>query len=307
VARTSVLLVALLAACASRPSAGALSVTDDWGRAVALAAPARRIVSLSPATTELLFALGLGDRVVGRTRFDDWPAAAQSVPSVGNGIAPSVEAVAAREPDLVLLYASAADRAALEGLTALKIPVLVLKLDLSADLTRAARLVGTLAGASRAADSLVAAFDSSLAAVRARTAVRPGPRPRVYVDVWASPPMTVGRGSYLSEVLGAAGAANVFGDLAASSATVSLEAIAARDPDAVLVIAADTAREPSLAARPGWSAVRAVREGRIIVVDAGLYGRPSPRMPEAAADLAARLARLPPGRRARPGAAGSAR
>jgi len=292
VARTSILLVALAAACSSRPSSGALSVTDDWGRTVALAAPAHRIVSLSPATTELLFAMGLGARVVGRTRFDDWPAAARAVPSVGDGIAPSVEEVAARRPDLVLLYASAADRPALAGLTALHIPVAVLKLDVSAELLRAARLVGRLTGASRAADSLVAAFDSSLAAVRARSAARPGPRPRIYVDVWANPPMTVGRGSYLNEILAAAGAVNVFGDVAAPSATVSLEAIAARDPDAILVIAADTAAEPDLAVRPGWRAVRAVREGRILVVDAGLYGRPSPRMPEAAADLAARLARL---------------
>ncbi len=300
-ARTSVFLVALVAACSSRPS-GTLTVTDDWGRTVALAAPARRIVSLSPATTELLFALGLGPRVVGRTRFDDWPAAARAVPAVGDGIAPSVEEVVARKPDLVLLYASATNRPALEGLTAMHVPVAVLKLDVSADLARAARLIGTLTGATRAADSLVAAFDASLSAVHALSAARPGPRPRLYVDVWANPPMTVGRGSYLSEVLAAAGAENVFGDLAASSATVSLEAIVARDPDAVLVIAADTAREPSLASRPGWTAVPAVREGRIIVVDAGLYGRPSPRMPEAAADLARRLARLEP----RPGAARSA-
>lgn len=305
-ARTSVVLVALLAACSPRPS-GTPIVTDDWGRAVALSAPARRIVSLAPATTELLFALGLGPRVVGRTRFDAWPPAARAVPSVGNGIAPSVEEIAARKPDLVLLYASAADRAALQGLTALRIPVAVLQLDASADLVRAARLIGTLAGATRAADSLVAAFDSSLALVRARSAARPGPRPRVYVDVWANPPMTVGRGSYLSEVLAAAGADNVFGDLAASSATVSLEAIAARDPDAILVVAADTTREPPLAVRPGWSAVRAVREGRILVVDAGLYGRPSPRMPEAAADLAARLARLGPRAPARAPRGGPAR
>jgi iron complex transport system substrate-binding protein len=294
VARTLVGFLALLAACSSRPSAHALSVTDDWGRTVALAAPARRIVSLAPATTELLFALGLGRRVVGRTRYDDWPPAARAVASVGGGMSPSVEAVAARRPDLVLLYASAANRPALRGLTALGIPVLVLKLNLAADLTRAARLVGVLAGAERAADSLDGVFDSALAAVTAANAVRPGPRPRVYVDVWAAPPMTVGRGSYLSQVLAAAGAENVFGDLATSSATVSLEAIAARDPDAVLVVAADTGRAPDVTARPGWRAIRAVREGRILVVDAGLYGRPSPRMPEAAADLAARLARLRP-------------
>ena len=291
-ARAYPVLLALVAACSSRPAPHAINVSDDWGRPVALAAPATRIVSLSPATTEILFALGLGPRVVGRTRFCDWPPAARAVPDVGNGIEPSVEAVAARRPDLVLLYTSAANRAAADRLAALGIATAVLKLDLASDVRRAARTIAQLAGVPAVAESLVAAFDSSLRAVAARSASVPGRRLRLYVDAWASPPMTVGRGSYLSEVIRAAGAENLFDDVGASSATVSLEAIVARDPDAVLVLALDTLHEPSLGGRPGWSAVRAVREGRVLVVDANLYDRPSPRMGVAAADLAARLSRM---------------
>lgn len=291
-ARSPALLLALLTACSSRPQPGTLSITDDWGRTVALAAPARRIVSLSPSSTEILFAIGAGPRVVGRTAYCDWPPQARRVASVGDGMEPNVEAVAARRPDLVVLYASAANRAAAQGLAALGIPVAVLKLDLAADVARAARRLGALTGRADAADSLVAALGDSLRAVSARVAARGGRRPLVYVDVWASPPMTVGRGSYLSELLAAAGAVNSFGDLGASAATVSLEAVAARDPDAVLVLAPDTLHPPDLAARPGWDAVRAVREGRVLVVDASLYGRPGPRMAEAAADLARRIAPL---------------
>ena len=291
-ARAYPVLLALVAACSSRPAPHAINISDDWGRPVALAAPATRIVSLSPATTEILFALGLGPRVVGRTRFCDWPPAARAVPDVGNGIEPSVEAVAARRPDLVLLYTSAANRAAADRLAALGIATAVLKLDLASDVRRAARTIAQLAGVPAVAESLVAAFDSSLRAVAARSASVPGRRLRLYVDAWASPPMTVGRGSYLSEVIRAAGAENLFDDVGASSATVSLEAIVARDPDAVLVLALDTLHEPSLGGRPGWSAVRAVREGRVLVVDANLYDRPSPRMGVAAADLAARLSRM---------------
>ncbi len=289
-ARVSWVPLLLLAACTGRAAAPSLSVTDDWGRTVALAAPARRIVSLSPASTELVFRLGLGDRMVGRTHFCDWPPAARAVPDLGNGIGPDVEAVAARKPDLVLLYASAANRAAADRLVALGIATLVLQLDRSADLRRAARLVGTLAGVPAAADSFVSSFDAALAAVA--SAPHPRRHPRLYVDAWPSPPMTVGRGSYLSEVIRAAGAENVFDDVAASSATVSLEAIAARDPDAILVLAPDTLHAADLAARPGWRVVRAVREGRVLVVAASLYDRPSPRMSDAAADLAARLVRL---------------
>jgi iron complex transport system substrate-binding protein len=287
----SIVALSAAAACSRPPGGGAVVRVDDWGRTVALAAPARRIVSLVPATTELVFALGLGDRLVGRTRFCEYPSAARGVPAVGDGIGPNVEAVAARHPDLVLLYASSANRAAADRLAALGIPTAALALDRAADVRRAAFLIGGLAGASRAADSLVAAFDSLRTAVIAEGDRRRGPRPKVYVDVWAEPPMTVGRGSYLEEIVRAAGGDNLFDDVRASSATVSLETIVRRDPDVILVLQADTARVPDLASRPGWSAVRAVREGRILVVDGTLYGQPSTRMPLAARDLAARLAR----------------
>ena len=287
----SLAVVASLAACAKAPRGGAITRVDDWGRTVSLRAPARRIVSLAPATTELLFALGLGERLVGRTRWCDYPAAARTVADVGEGVGPNVEAVAARRPDLVLLYASSANRAAAERFAALGIATAAIQLDRADDVRRAAVLIGGLAGASGAADSLVAAFDSARASAE-RAAPRLARRPRLYVDVWTDPPMTVGRGSYLSEVIRAAGGENVFGDVGASSATVSLETIVRRDPDAILILATDTTRVPDLAARPGWSAVRAVRERRILVLDGALYGRPSPRMPVAARDLSVRLARL---------------
>ena len=220
--------------------------------------------------------------------------ATRAVPDVGVGLEPNVEAVAARRPDLVVLYASAANRAAVQGLTALRIPVAVLKLDVAGDVGRAARRLGTLTGSAAAADSLLAAFTASLRAVETANAARRSPPARIYVDVWADPPMTVGAGSYLTEVIRAAGAVNVFGDLGASSAPVSLEAIAARHPDAILVLAADTTHPPDPTSRPGWDAVGAVRGGRILVVDASLYDRPGPRMPLAAADLARRIERLGP-------------
>ncbi len=291
----SSLAVLAALACAGHPRAArpSLTLTDDWGRSVALAAPARRIVSLAPATTELAFALGLGGRLVGRTTWCDWPPAARAVPDVGNGIGPNVEAVAARRPDLVLLYASEANRPALGRFAALGIPVLVLKLDRAADVRRAALLVCRAAGDSAAGDSRVARFDAALA-----RATRPaGPRPvKVYVDAESNPPITVGRGSYLSEIIAAAGGRNVFDDIPAGSGPVSLEAVVQRDPDVVIVLGTDTTADPGLAARPAWRAVRAVREGKVLVLDGRLYGRPSPRMPEAVRGLATKLAALGGGR-----------
>ena len=276
----------LLAACRERATpSGPVAYRDDWGRRVALAAPAQRIVSLSPSTTELLFAMGLGARVVGRTHWCDWPPETRAVADVGDGLAPNVEAVAARRPDLVLAYASEANLAAVDRFEALGIAVAVLKLDRAEDLRHAAVVVGSLTGTAAAADSLVATFDRGIRAALAALSTGAA-RTRVYVAIEPNPPITVGSGSYLSQIVEFAGGVNVFADVRTSSAPVSLEAIVARDPDVILSL--DTNQSAArLAARPGWFALRAVRARHVIVVDPSLFGRPSPRLPDAVRTLAA--------------------
>src|SRR5262249_44758103 len=131
-----------------------LAVTDDANRVVSLAHPAQRIVSLSPATTELLFALGAGSRVVGRTTWCDYPPEAKGVASVGDGLEPNIEAIAAQHPDLVVLYLSPLDLRAAAALARLDIPALVLRQDLLEDLARDARLLGTLTADRTTGDSI---------------------------------------------------------------------------------------------------------------------------------------------------------
>src|SRR5881628_2341012 len=215
-------------------TAGSLAVTDDAGRRVTLAAPARRIVSLLPSFTELLFAIGAGDRVVGRTTWCDYPPAARAVPSVGDGLNPNLEAVAARRPDLVILYRSALNETAAQQLARLGIAAAVVRQDRLEDLARAAGLVATLTGRGAAGASLDRRIDSLLHAP-----APPAPaaaRRRVAFVVWDNPPMVIGGGSYLDELATLAGAANVFHDIGAASATVALETIATRDPDVIAVV-----------------------------------------------------------------------
>ncbi len=287
----AVLVATLALACraGSRPApGGGLRVVDDAGRTVALAGPARRIVSLSPAITELVFALGAGERLVGRTTWCDYPPAARAVPSVGDGLNPSVEAVAARRPDLVVLYRSTLDAAAARAFERLGIPAIVLRQDRLADLARAAALLGRLTGRARAGDSLAAA----LAAVGAR----PGPPlgVRLAFVTWDNPPVVIGGGSYLDELAALAGATNVFHDLPAASAAVGLETLAARDPDVIAVLGDSGAAElPPFARRPEWQAIRAVRARRFVVLPGSLFGRPSPRAALAAAELRRLLAAVP--------------
>lgn len=273
-----VFLLAIIAGCQSSQPAAVIRVVDDLGDTVTLAQPATRVVSLVPAATEVLFAIGAGATLVGRTDWCDYPAEALRVPSLGGGLDPSVEAVAAAHPDLVVLYPSPQTTAAAARLRSLGVPTLQLRTDGLADLARTVRLLGTLTSRSVEAEAVVARMDSSVSA-----ATRPAAaRPTVLILAWDQPPTAIGAPSFLHEVVTRAGGTNLFADLAVPSAPVSLEAIAARDPDLVLV----TAPEPRMAARPEWQVVRAVRDRRFVVAQGTEFLRPTPRAGAAIAQLA---------------------
>jgi iron complex transport system substrate-binding protein len=277
--------VLLLAAACTRPSQPpAATVVDDARDTVAVRVPARRVVSLIPATTELLFAIGAGDRVVGRSAWCDYPAAARQVPNLGDGINPNAEAILASRPDLVLLYNSAQHAGVAARLRKVGVPTLRINTDALADVGRVGRLLGRLTGRAHAADSMAAAFDTALA--EASAAPPGGRRPSVLLLVWEQPPMTIGRGSFLSDLVERAGGRNLFDDVTATAGPVSIEAVAARDPDFIFT----TTDGPSaFARRPEWQVVRAVREHRFIRVTGSEFNRPSPRAPAAIRELAARL------------------
>ncbi len=281
-------LAASLWACAA-PEPPSRAPRDDLGHAVRLAAPARRIVSLSPSTTELLFAIGAGPWLVGRTRWCDYPPEASAVPSVGDGLRPDVERIAGRRPDLVVLYASAANQSAIFRLAQLGVATASVRLDRLDDLPRAARFLGRLTGFGSRADSLAYAFSHQLDSARAALGAAGTPR-RVAVVVWDRPPMVIGRGSFLSDLISLASGRNVFDDLRQPSATTTIEAIAERDPDALLVLGNTV---PAFAARAEWQSVRAVRQGRLIRVSGSEFERPTFRALEAAASLRAALEEIP--------------
>jgi ABC-type Fe3+-hydroxamate transport system substrate-binding protein len=241
-------------------------------------APARRIVSLLPSFTEILFAIGAGDRVVGRTQWCDYPPAALAVPSVGEGLPPNIEAVAARKPDLVVLYNSGANVTAAQQLERIGIRTVLLDLNRLEDLGPAARTLGKWTGHEAEADSLAARMDS--------LAYRPIPPPTTSLAfiVWDDPPIIIGRGSYLDELATQAGARNVFTDVTAPSAQVALETIVARDPHWIAVLS-DSGTAPSFAKRREWRAVPAVRDARFLLLKGSIFGRPGPRSGQAIEQL----------------------
>jgi ABC-type Fe3+-hydroxamate transport system substrate-binding protein len=303
------LLLVTLAACdaagtAREPSAGALSartgdassasegrlrhvgapVRDDYGHVVAIRSAPRRIVSLNPATTELLFAIGAGNRVVGRTHYDLWPDSARLVSDLGAGIRPNIEAVLATRPDLVILYASSDDRSAADQLIAAGIPTAAFRIDRIADFRRVTLDLGQLVADTLRARTVVDSVAATLDRVRRATAALP--RPRVFFHAWEKPLITIGGGSFLSELVSIAGGENVYGSLTEPSAAVTFEDVVRRDPDIVLVSPIERAR---MLASDRWRSLRAVRAGRVLAYDTNLVGRPSVKLGQAAVSLASLL------------------
>lgn len=278
-------LSCLLLACAEP---GDLPSLSETGTTVEGVRP-RRIVSLMPAATEILFALGAGDRLVGRTRWGVHPAEAASIPDVGDGVRPSLEVVMSRDPDLVVLFEGQDTEGAAERLRTLGVETLALRHNTLGDLERNILALGDAVGCPNAAHDLRARVAADLDRVSA--AVTGLHRVRAYYDVWTDPPMTIGRGSFLDSLLTIAGGENVFGDLGAPSPEIGLETVVLRDPDVIVhpVSRAPDAVDDRPAARQAWQAVRAVSEGRIVIVDADLLGRLGPRVGQAALELAGAL------------------
>jgi len=211
---------------------GERRVVDATGAELVLDGPARRVVSLVPSATETLRAIGAAELLVGRTDFDSAPWAAH-LPSVGGGIEPSLEALVALKPDLVVRFAGEQDPRTGERLTALGIPQLAVRPDRLEDIYRTARLLGEATGREAAADSLVASIRSGLDAVAA--SVRGLERLRVAYVLGGTPPWVAGPGTYIDEVVSLAGGDNVFADLGALYSAVSPEQLRAREIDVVLL------------------------------------------------------------------------
>lgn len=273
-------MLALLVACG--PATGdAPPVLDDAGDPLPPPATRSRIVSLIPATTEILFALGAGDRVVGRTHWDGWPPEVANVPDLGDGIRPSVETIISARPDLVVLYASGDNVPAARALRATGIAVISLRIDSIAEFERATTLLGDAVGEPARARTVVDSVRATLE--RVRSATEGLPRPTVFMIAWETPLMAIGSGSFLSELMEIAGGRNVFGDLEGPSPQVAFEEVLRRDPQFILG-RPETAG--TLSAIERWRNLPAVRDGRVLVMDTVLVGRPGVRLGEAAVSIA---------------------
>lgn len=257
-----------------------------------------RIVSLAPNVTEILFALGLGESIVGATDRCNYPPAAQSIQRISGFGTPNVENILAVSPDMVVSSGlEKPDLLAVLQQSGIRV-VNVQKNGFMAsfpELFAAIREIGEAAGRAAEAQAMVAGMQAELDSVAARVAaVDEAHRPRVFVEIEESPLMTAGAGSFIDDLITRAGGRNVAHEIRAAYPRVDPEKVIAWNPDVILVAHSDTPGEAAqrLARHIGWSDVAAVRQRQIIDdIDPDLLFRPGPRLVDGVKELAERLSK----------------
>jgi iron complex transport system substrate-binding protein len=256
-------LLAMLVAVA--PCHASRIVTDEAGRAVTVPDHPRRIVSLVPNITDDVYSLGAGDDVVGISDFTEYPAEARSKPVVGTITDPSIEAIVALRPDLILGTPYANNQNALDALQRLGIPVFLIDPHGVEGILRSLTALGSALNRQAEAAALVSRLNQRIDAVRAR--VQGKPVVRVFMPVSYDPVFTIGRGSYITELVSLAGGRSITDDLKQEWPEISLEAVIARAPEALLMLRGGSTTLASLEKRPGWKLLPAVRNRRVYYVD----------------------------------------
>jgi iron complex transport system substrate-binding protein len=267
-----------------------VTLVDSMGNVVTFTSPPERIVSLAPSNTEMLFAVGAGDKVVGVTDFCNYPynftawVEAGNMTSIGNYYAPSVEPIVALEPDLVLASTGSLDAA--ENLKSLGYNVLVVESKTIDGVLQDILLIGRATGTDIQAGDLVSDIRSRIDNVTNQAATA-ATTPKVYHEVWNDPLMSVGPSTFIDELISCAGGENIFHDAASSWPVVSSEAIIEKNPDVMffpdMYMGVGNFYETieTVASRPGWDTISAVQNGALYEINADIISRSGPRLVDA--------------------------
>lgn len=281
-------LLSLVMAFAVAPSVFAQQTfTDAAGRSVTLQKSAARVISLSPAVTETLFAIGADKEIVGVTEFCNYPAAAATKTKVGgfSGATISVEQIVALKPDLVVLSATMHAKL-IPLLDQVHITSFAVEPASFADVYRDIQTLGALTGHEKEAAQVITSMKNRIAAVQKLPS--PKVKPRVFWELWHDPLMTAGGPTFITEAITLAGGVNIFGDLKEQWPQVSFEELLVRKPDWILsgTDHGDQMKLDEIVKRPGWSNIAAVKNKKIATVDSDIVYRGGPRLADAVEALA---------------------
>ena len=284
-------IITLLTACAPQatPTATALTFTDGLGREISLNGPAQKIVSLAPSNTEILFAIGAGSQVLGRDNLSDYPAEAANVTDIGSPFeALNTELIVSLKPDLVLA-AEINTAEQVKQLEDLGLTVYYLKNPLTLEeMYDNLEIVAQLTGHEMEAATLIESLKARVAAVDEKIAPISS-RPNVFYEMDgtdSAKPWTAGKGTFITQLIDRAGGYNIAADIEGYP-QVSLEQVVAADPAFIILGDARYGVTPeSIAQRPGWENLSAVKNGNVVPFNDDLVSRPGPRLVDALEELA---------------------
>lgn len=280
-------LIMGLGACLPGVARAEVCVGDDAGHELCLEAPAQRIVALSPSVTELLFAAGAGERVVGVVNFSDYPAAARSIPQVGGYDRLDLEALLALEPDLVVAWQGGNPREQVERLSRLGLPVYFSDVEDFAGIADTLERFGTLAGTPDVAAAAAASLREDVATLRERYAN--ADPVSVFYQVWEQPLMTINGEHWISRSLALCGGVNLFADESTLAPRIGVESVLARDPEAIITGGMGDPNSTWLEAWRDFPQLTAVQRGNLFFVNPNLVQRAAPRLVEGTRQLCQRL------------------
>lgn len=265
----------------------AITVQDDAGQTVTLPKPAQRVVTLAPHVTELVFAAGGGARIVGTVSYSDFPAAAKSIPLVGDNRQIDMERVLALKPDLIVVWLHGNAERQTEQLRALGIPLFYSEPRQLDDIADNIQRIGRLLGTDQAAQAAAAELRRKLAKLKAQYQSRSPVR--TFYQVWDKPLYTLNGQHIVSDALRLCGGENIFAGMTVTAPNVSIEAVLQQDPEAI--VSGDQRNQSSGGVNlwKPYTTMTAVRRGNLFSLDGDLLSRSGPRMIDGAAALCEKL------------------
>jgi len=255
-----------------------ITVVDDLGRTVVVTR-SDRIVSISPSCTEILYALGLGDRIIAVDVYSDYPPEAIAKQKISKACMPDPEEVTALNPDLVVYYHWGPWDPTVETLSGLGLTVIAIAPKTLDDVIRDIRLIGNATGKSQEAAALASSLAQRIDEIKSRTA-NVATRPKVYIEYWYPPPWTFGPNTCGHQLIELAGGINAFGDAEKEWIQTTDEEVIARNPDIIISLLGTHhyASVEDIKSRPGWDAISAVAKGAVYTLDENLFIRHGPRL-----------------------------
>ena len=279
--------VMLMLSLVAQATLAAISVKDDEGAEVTLKQPAQRIISMAPHATELLFAAGGGSRIVGAVSYSDYPEAAKKIPNIGDNRDVDVERIIALKPDLIVVWRHGSSDKQVAQLRKLGIPLFYSEPAQLQDIPASVVKLGKLMGTEREANPVAADLQKTLNALTDKYAGRAPVT--VFYQVWDKPLYTLSGEHIVSEAIRVCGGVNIFADMKVTAPTVSIEAVIARNPEAIIGTSEKNPSDGGVAMWKRYPAMLAVKRNNLFLVDGNLINRSGPRMIAGTAELCEKL------------------